>query len=328
MPRSRGTLRRTRSGTAPRGTARSCARGGTPRSSRIGQKGLTPPRGATARAEPRTSRPGRDVLGSARAVAPRGGVSPFWPIREMTVASLLWRSFWPFLAAQFLSIYSLGIDGPRSSRSRIAASEYSVAAQSVPRSLGSSVPPCSVPAASTRCSGHSRCWRSWACRLHGRFRPAAASESRVTARRRRLHAAVTLALAGCFLFFFNVNCYWTYVEPIGVPGYRRRSSLRTSRVAVRDSGGAASWWGRRSFSRCALHADDRGGRGDPGRDRGRTSAPPLSIISPGICPSPISTLRCTPPTRRGRGIAITPRFHGAGAAVEPAVAANIALFTG
>ncbi len=64
-----------------------------------------------------------------------------------------------------------------------------------------------------------------------------------------LRLPTLLALAGCFLFFFNVGCYWTYVELIGSAaglGRRELANGLAIGVAFGIAGGLlASWLGER-----------------------------------------------------------------------------------
>jgi predicted MFS family arabinose efflux permease len=78
---------------------------------------------------------------------------------------------------------------------------------------------------------------------HGRNVSAAAADARV------LHAPVLFALAGCFLFYVNVNAYWTYIERIGTTAGLSLSAISNtlSFGTAASMGGVflASWLGFR-----------------------------------------------------------------------------------
>lgn len=66
---------------------------------------------------------------------------------------------------------------------------------------------------------------------------------------RLVGSSTTLALVGCFLFFFNVGCYWTYVELIGTGSGLKAQAVANALalgVGVGIAGALfASWMGER-----------------------------------------------------------------------------------
>ncbi len=78
---------------------------------------------------------------------------------------------------------------------------------------------------------------------HGRI------EARAAAGARLLSAPVLFALAGCFLFYVNINAYWTYIERIGTTAGLGLSAVSNSLAfgTVASMGGVvlASWLGGR-----------------------------------------------------------------------------------
>jgi MFS family permease len=141
---------------------------------------------------------------------------------------------------------------------------------------------------------------------------------------------VICALAGCFLFFLNVNCYWTYVEPIGTAAGLASQVIANDLalgVAV-GIGGAllASWWGERY-----------------GRTGPIGIAALLIVVAVLMLPYASRSAAFLLSTAvynfawnyslayqyaavnavddSGRGVAIAPAFHSGGGAAGPAVAA-------
>ena len=78
---------------------------------------------------------------------------------------------------------------------------------------------------------------------HGRMGSTAAAHPRL------LNAPVLFALAGCFLFYVNINAYWTYIERIGTTAGLDvgavSNSLAFGTVASMGGVALASWWGER-----------------------------------------------------------------------------------
>jgi predicted MFS family arabinose efflux permease len=78
---------------------------------------------------------------------------------------------------------------------------------------------------------------------HGRIAAGAAAGARL------LSAPVVFALAGCFLFYVNINAYWTYIEHIGTSAGLDLGAVSNSLAfgTVASMGGVflASWLGER-----------------------------------------------------------------------------------
>jgi MFS family permease len=159
---------------------------------------------------------------------------------------------------------------------------------------------------------------------HGRPPPASHGATRL------LTLPTALALAGCFLFFFNVGCYWTYVELIGSAaglGLRELANGLAVGVSFGIPGALlAAWLGERygrlaPIALCALVTV--------------VAALLLAgkVALPGFIASTVlynlawnlsltyqySTVNAV--DRSGRGVAAAPAFHSGGAAAGPAVAA-------
>jgi len=251
--------------------------------------------------------------------------------------SMAFKNPWPFLTAQCLggffggSLYSLALtvlaDGSRPDRSF----GFSVAAQVAFQVAGLLAGPSllryrGIDAVLGLFAALAITGLALAAALppHGRV-PDATGPGR-----RLLTLPVAFALAGCFLFFFNVNCYWTYIGPIGTAAGLSERTIANDLavgVAVGIAGALlASWWG------------ERYGRARPiGISAllivaavlmlpyaSRSSA---YLLSAGIynfawnlsLSYQYAAVNAVDDT--GRGIAIAPAFHGGGAAAGPAVAA-------
>ena len=139
-----------------------------------------------------------------------------------------------------------------------------------------------------------------------------------------------LALAGCFLFFFNVGCYWTYIEPIGT-GAGLSAQTTANGLALGVTFGIAgallaSWLG------------DRHGRLLPvGISACLTAAAALVLLAPiGVTSFAASAIvynvawnlslafqysTVNAVDRSGRGVAAAPAFHAAGGSAGPVAAA-------
>ena len=253
--------------------------------------------------------------------------------------SMAFKNPWPFLTAQCLggffggSLYSLALtvlaDGSRPDRSF----GFSVAAQVAFQVAGLLAGPSLL-----RFRGLDAVLGLFAALAitglalvaalppHGRVPDAAG------ATRRLLTLPVTFALAGCFLFFFNVNCYWTYIGPIGTAAGLSERTIANDLavgVAVGIAGALlASWLG------------ERHGRARPiGISALLIVAAVLMLpyasrsaaylLSAGIynfawnlsLSFQYAAVNAVDDT--GRGIAIAPAFHGGGAAAGPAVAAYL-----
>jgi predicted MFS family arabinose efflux permease len=159
---------------------------------------------------------------------------------------------------------------------------------------------------------------------HGRRAADAAAGARV------LGVPILLALAGCFLFFFNVGCYWTYIELIGSAAGLSLGDLANGLalgVAFGIPGALlASWLG------------ERRGRWLPIALSAAMTVVAATLLSgtlrlPAFVASTVlynfawnlslayqySVVNAV--DRSGRGVALAPAFHAAGGAAGPAVAA-------
>lgn len=150
------------------------------------------------------------------------------------------------------------------------------------------------------------------------------------ARGRLVTWPTTLALTGCFLFFFNVGCYWTYVEVIGTDAglpVRAVADSLAFGVAFGVPGALlASWMG------------DRAGRLPPIAVSAvvTVAAALLLLGQPRLLAYTVSAVLynivwnlsltyqfaiVNSVDRTGRGVAAAPAFLGLGGAAGPAVAA-------
>ncbi len=161
--------------------------------------------------------------------------------------------------------------------------------------------------------------------------PAGGARVAATTRSARLWTGPTLlALAGCFLFFFNIGCYWTYVELIGTGAGLGAQSVANG-LAVGVAFGIAG-------ALLASYLGDRRGRLLPiGASAVLTVLAVLPLLAHfsfhTFVGSAIvynfvwnlsltyqySTVNAVDTT--GRGVAAAPAFHAAGGSVGPAVAA-------
>jgi MFS transporter, DHA1 family, inner membrane transport protein len=142
--------------------------------------------------------------------------------------------------------------------------------------------------------------------------------------------ATMLALCGCFLFFFNVGCYWTYVELMGTAAGiapQQVANLLAFGVAI-GIGGAllASWMGERHGRIPAIAASAVAsvlaalllvGKVSP-------AAYEVSAVVYNFAWNLSLTYQygaVNAADRTGRGVAAAPAFHAAGASAGPALAA-------
>lgn len=146
---------------------------------------------------------------------------------------------------------------------------------------------------------------------------------------RFLKLPTLLALFGCFFFFFNVGCYWTYVELIGSVaglGLRELSNGLALGVAFGIAGGLlASWLGERP-GRLILIAVCAAGTviaaimllGTIHLIGFVTSAVLYNFVWNLSLAYQYSAVNAA--DRSGRGLAAAPAFHNAGFMVGPAIA--------
>ena len=160
--------------------------------------------------------------------------------------------------------------------------------------------------------------------VHGRARTATQGGASL------LRAPVLLALAGCFLFYVNVNAYWTYIERIGTAaglGLNAVSnSLAVSNAASMGGVFLAAWLGFR-----------RGVVMPIAVSAAVVVISVLMLLGPLPLPTYLvsailygnawnlsmtyqyGTVHAVDTTRRG--VALAPAFHNAGGAAGPAIAA-------
>ena len=159
---------------------------------------------------------------------------------------------------------------------------------------------------------------------HGRI------QATVTTAGGLLQAPVLLALMGCFLFYVNVNAYWTYIERIGTAAGLSlaavSNSLAFSNAASMGGVFLAAWLGYRrgvllpiGVSAVAVVVSALMLLGD--------LQLPAYLISAVIYGNAwnlsvtyqYGTVHAVDTTRRG--LALAPAFHNAGGAAGPAIAA-------
>lgn len=150
------------------------------------------------------------------------------------------------------------------------------------------------------------------------------------ARQRFITPATVLALSGCFLFFFNIGCYWTYIELFGTAAGLRPQSVANALalgVAVGISGALfASWAGERhgrlqwiAWSALLTVGAAALLLGKVGLPAFALSAVLYNIAWNLSLTYQYGTVNAVDGT--GVGVAAAPAFHSAGAAAGPAIAA-------
>lgn len=149
---------------------------------------------------------------------------------------------------------------------------------------------------------------------------------------RHMSSGTMLALAGCFLFFFNIGCYWTYVELIGTASGLKAQSVANALalgVGVGIVGALlASWMGERR-GRLPWIAGSAVLTvwaallllGHVGLPAFALSAVLYNIAWNLSLTYQYATVNAVDGT--GIGVAAAPAFHSAGAAVGPATAAAL-----
>ncbi len=147
---------------------------------------------------------------------------------------------------------------------------------------------------------------------------------------RLISAPVLVALAGCFFFYVNINCYWTYIERMGtVAGLSLdaiSNSLAFSAVASMAAVVLAAWLGDRMGSLLPIAASAAATIVAVLMLAGtlHLAAYAVSAIIYGNAWNlsmtyQYSTVNSVDPSRRG--VALAPAFHNAGGAAGPAIAA-------
>jgi predicted MFS family arabinose efflux permease len=173
------------------------------------------------------------------------------------VASMFWHAFLPFCALQSIvgfcggSLYSLSLtvlsDGRRPDR----GFAYAIGAQTLYEVFGLAAGPLMIHHGGMNallglftalCAGGALLIGYLPA--HGRL---AADHDAASAG--LLSAPVLFALAGCFLFYVNINAYWTYIERIGTTSGLSLDAVSNSLAfgTVASLGGVvlASWLGQR-----------------------------------------------------------------------------------
>jgi len=145
-----------------------------------------------------------------------------------------------------------------------------------------------------------------------------------------LSAPVLLALAGCFFFYVNINCYWTYIERIGIVAGLSldaiSNTLAFSSIASMAAIALAAWLGDRVGSMLPIAAGAAATIIAVLMLAGtlHLAAYAISAIIYGNAWNlsmtyQYSTVNAVDSSRRG--VALAPAFHNAGGAAGPAVAA-------
>lgn len=253
------------------------------------------------------------------------------------IVAMIWQQVAVFFPAEFAagfcggSLYSLALtvlsDGSRPDRSF----GYSVATQVAFQIIGLAFGPWVL-----RMGG-----LSWLLAIFALLAAAAMALVRMLprggrrvaekhARFRLVSSGTALALSGCFLFFFNVGCYWTYVELIGTASGLRAQSVANALALGVGIGilGAllASWMGERRgrlqwiawsalLSVCAALLL----LGKVGLPSFALSAVLYNIAWNLSLSYQYATVNAVDGS--GIGVAAAPAFHSAGAAAGPAIAA-------
>ena len=253
-----------------------------------------------------------------------------------SLTSLLFHAPWPFMLLQCLagffggSLYSLSLtmlsDSPHADRHF----GFAVAAQVAFQVVGLLIGPALLRAGGMNAFLTAFLMLNVVAAALVPLLPAGGSRGSGTGRARLWTGPTLLALAGCFLFFFNVGSYWTYIELIGT-----RAGLGTQVIADGLAIGVAfgivgalmaSWLG------------DRRGRLPP---IGVGAALTVGAVLPLLAHFGVLTFvgsaiaynfvwnlslafqysTVNAVDLSGRGVAAAPAFHAAGAAAGPAVAA-------
>jgi predicted MFS family arabinose efflux permease len=145
-----------------------------------------------------------------------------------------------------------------------------------------------------------------------------------------LSPAVSLALAGCFLYYVNVGAYWTYIERIGVTaglGLSVISNGLAFGTAASMLGVAIAWWLAERYGYVMPIAWSAVGvvlavvllTGNFHLTAYVVSAVLYGIVWNVSMTYQYSAVNIVDRTRRG--VALAPAFHDAGGAVGPALAA-------
>jgi MFS family permease len=268
---------------------------------------------------------------------PRACVVAGLAMAGTSAASLFYHVVWTFMLLQCLggffggSLYSLALTVLSDSRHADRHFGYAVAAQVAFQVIGMLVGPGLLRAGGMNAFLVAFLILNLLAVCLGRLLPQSGSREADSAGSGPLWTGPTLlALAGCFLFFFNVGSYWTYVELIG-----KGAGIGTQAIADGLAVGVAfgiagallaSWLG------------DRRGRLLP---IGLGAALTVCAVAPLLTRFHVATFvgsaivynfvwnlslafqysTVNAVDRSGRGVAAAPAFHAAGGAAGPAVAA-------
>lgn len=251
-------------------------------------------------------------------------------------ASLFFHAFAPFAALQLLggffggSLYSLALTVLSDGRHPDRNFGFSLAAQVTFQIVG-----LLAGSALTRDHGINGLIALFAGLCILGIAPALSLPVRARGRDGSVHGArllrlpTLLALAGCFLFFFNVGCYWTYIELIGSGAGLAKGALSNGLaigVAFGIPGSLLASWLRERRGRLLPIAVSAFGIvisalmliGAFGLTAFVSSAILYNIAWNLSLAYQYSTVSAV--DESGRGIAVAPAFHGAGGAAGPLVA--------
>ncbi len=145
-----------------------------------------------------------------------------------------------------------------------------------------------------------------------------------------LRPAPLFALGGCFFFFFNVGCYWTYIELIG-----ETAGIDKQQIGLSLAGGVSFGIAGALF---ASWCGDRFGRLRPLGVAAVVTVVAVAFLGSGLTATTLFVSSAlynfvwnyslafqyaavNEIDRSGRGVAAAPAFHSAGGAAGPAVAA-------
>ena len=269
----------------------------------------------------------------------RAAVSAALGLIGANLASFLCHSAWPFMFLQCLagffggSLYSLSLTVLSDSRHADRHFGFAVAAQVTFQVVGLLIGPLLLRAGGMNALLMAFVLLNVLAVAVVPLLPERGARAAASGGAQRLWTGPTLlALAGCFLFFFNVGSYWTYIELIGTQAGLAPQVIADG-LAVGVAFGIAgallaSWLG------------DRRGRLLP---IGVGAALTVGAVAPLLAHFDVMTFigsaivynfvwnlslafqysTVNAVDLSGRGVAAAPAFHAAGAAAGPAVAAFI-----